>query len=87
MIDASKTYSVSEASELVGVSGETIRLKCVAKKLHAARVDNGPWRIAGASLLAHYAPVLDLGQVTVRTDRGLKERYRSLLRKSGTGRE
>ena len=68
-IDPNRTYSIPEASELFGVSGETIRLKCVAKKLHAARVDNGPWRIAGASLLAHFAPVLELQQVTVRTIR------------------
>ena len=78
MIDAGKTYSVSEASKLMGVSGETIRLKCVAKKLHAARVDNGPWQIAGASLLAHYSPVLELGQATVRTNREKARRSMAL---------
>lgn len=81
MVDASKTYSVSEASELMGVCGETIRLKIKNKKLVAARVDNGHWKIAGASLLAHFAPVLALQDVTVRTDREKNKCARQLQRK------
>ncbi len=78
MIDANKTYTVAEASELAGVCGETIRLKIKNKKLVAARVDHGPWRVAGASLLNNFAPVLELQRVTVRTSREKNKRAHQL---------
>ena len=77
-IEPHKMYSVSVASELMGVCGETIRLKIKKGKLQAARVDNGPWRISGASLIKMMAPITDL-QPTLPTDRELLARTRKAL--------
>jgi hypothetical protein len=78
MIDPNRTYSVSYASEFAGVSGETIRQKIKHKKLKAARVDNGPWRISGASLVEMMAPVTAI-QSNLPTDRQWAADCRKIL--------
>ena len=67
-IESHKTYSVSEASQFMGRSGEYVRLKIKNKKLKAARIENGPWRISGASLIKMMAPITDLQQHVLRTN-------------------
>ena len=79
-IEPHKMYSVSVASELMGVCGETIRLKIKKGKLQAARVDNGPWRISGASLIKMMAPITAIQSATLPTNRELQRLAHSLVR-------
>ena len=79
-IDPNKTYSVFEASELMGVCGETIRLKIKKGKLKAARVDNGPWRISGESLAKMMAPLTAIQPATLPTNTELRRLAHSLVR-------
>ena len=56
-LDPHRLYSIAAASELAGCSRETIRMKIKNKKLVAARIDRGPWRINGESLEKMIAPL------------------------------
>ena len=78
-IDPQRTYSITEAAEIAGRSVEYIRLKIKSKKLVAARIDRGPWRIAGASLAKMMAPITAIQPATVPPDREWAERCRKAL--------
>ena len=78
-LDPNRLYSIAVASELTGWSREYIRLKIKNKKLVAARIERGPWRINGESLEKMIAPLTAI-QPTIPTSRELNRRIRSLLR-------
>ena len=56
-LDPNRLYSIATASELAGCSRETIRMKIKNKKLVAARIDGGPWRITVESFEKMIAPL------------------------------
>ena len=79
VVDPNRLYSIAEATVVAGCSRETIRLKIQNKKLIAARIGGGPWRITGESLLNLIAPFLAI-QSAVPTPRELNRRACNLLR-------
>ena len=59
---------------------DPIRQKIMNKKLAAARMDKGPWKIAGHSLAKLVAPIIALQPVTIPTSRELNRRALARLK-------
>lgn len=79
-IDPQRMYSIAEAAAIADCSGECIRLKIKNKKLVAARIDTGPWQVAGYSLAKMMAPITAIQQATVPTTTEVNRLIRNLLK-------
>ena len=80
-IDPNRLYSIAEAQALAGCSRETIRQKIKNKRLVAARIDKGPWKIAGASLANLIAPLTALQPELVPTQQEVNRRLNQFFQR------
>ena len=80
-IDPNRLYSIAEARAFAGCSRETIRQKIKNKKLAAARIDKGPWKIPGDSLINLVAPLTAIQPTTVPTDSEITARWKKMIQK------
>ena len=79
-IDPNRLYSIAEAQIFARCSRETIRQKIKNKKLAAARIEKGPWKIPGHSLAKMVAPFAALQLETLPTNRELNRRSIACLK-------